>query len=126
MATSLEAELVDALSRFELDAIAPRLAPEFRRWLNFGGEQTAEEMLAVLAMERRIVARSTVEVRGRATTDSGFVLQLTIAGETVAGRSFEVPVCLVVTVRDEQIVRMDEYASLHHAQPLLDELFGSG
>jgi len=39
----------------------------------------------------------------------GLVQQHIVSGIKVNGDTFEVPVCMVITVRDDQIARIDEY-----------------
>jgi ketosteroid isomerase-like protein len=124
--TALVDRFIDALARYDVDALGPMLTDDFVRWLNLGGdEQGRDALLAVIAVERDHVRRSEVEVRHRVATDEGFVLQLTIRGTTTGGAPFDIPVCLVVTVDGERIRRIDEYASSDQVRPLLREMLGT-
>jgi hypothetical protein len=76
-------------------------------------------MLEQIAVERRHIATSEFVLRDHVATEDGFVLQLVVSGTTTTDADFEVPVCLVVRCRGEQVVRIDEYASLNHALPIL-------
>jgi ketosteroid isomerase-like protein len=123
--SDLADRFLDALARYDVDALGPLLDEGCVRWLNLSGEvQRREELLAVVALERDVVVDPTFDVRHRAATDDGFVLQLTAAGTTRGGTPFRIPVCLVVTVDAERITRIDEYASSHHVAPLLQEVLG--
>lgn len=41
--------------------------------------------------------------------EGGFVQQHRLAGESRSGQAFDIPACVVVQVRDEKIIRLDEY-----------------
>jgi ketosteroid isomerase-like protein len=118
--------LIEAFSAYDAEALAPLLAPDVVHWLNITKrEQGRDQMLAQIGVEASHIARSTFEVRGQVATAEGFVVQMTVAGETKGGAPFEVAVCLVVTTADDQVVRIDEYASVDQAQPIIQEMFGT-
>lgn len=124
----LAERLVEALSRYDAEAVGALLADGFVHWVNLTDrEQGADDLLATLRLERAHVRDAAFEVRSAVTTGEGFVLQLVAAGTTNGGRAFRIPVCLVcqVAAGGDRVVRIDEYASSHHAKPLLQELLGS-
>jgi ketosteroid isomerase-like protein len=45
----------------------------------------------------------------RSTTDDGFVQQHVLVATNRAGNRVEVPACIVTTIRDGRITRLDEY-----------------
>ena len=126
--TDLADRLLDALSRYDADAVAALLDDDLVHWLNLTEqEQGRDGLLGTLRLEREHVAETTFEARSKTCTDDGFVLQLVAAGTTKGGRTYRIPVCLVATVSPDgsRVVRIDEYASSHHVQPLLQELLAT-
>lgn len=118
--------LVEALARYDADAVDALLDDGFVHWLNLtGSEQGREGLLATLRLERDHIKEATFDVRRRVATDEGFVLQMTAAGTTNGGRTYRIPVCIVATVGGGRISRIDEYASSDHVAPLLQELLGT-
>ena len=119
-------QLLDALNRYDADDVGALLSDDFVHWLNLtGAEQGRDGLLATLRLEREHVHDAAFEVRDLVATDDGFVIQLTAVGTTNGGRAYSIPVCLVVTVVDGRIARIDEYASSDHVAPLLQELLGT-
>ena len=114
-------ELFDHLRRYEVPEHL--LAKGAVHYLNFvDQERPAGHMARMLGLERRIVAESRLHLQRRSFTEDGFVLQMVSSGITTSGVDFRVPVCLVVTVAEGRITRLDEYADSRQAQPLLDEV----
>jgi uncharacterized protein len=121
----LERRLIAAFSRFDVAALEGLLAEDVRHWLNISGEERGrDEILARVAQEGQHVATATFDVRRRTETPDGFVLQVTVRGETAGGAPFSIPACLIVAVRDGKVARIDEYASVDHAMPIIREMFG--
>jgi ketosteroid isomerase-like protein len=123
--TDLAQRFVDAIARVDLDALRTCLAPDARFWVNIGpSEYSAHERLAVLELERQnLREHNAADVRITAT-DAGFVAQLTSTGTTTAGESLRVCVCLVATIADGVITRVDEYADSAAAAPLIRAIYG--
>jgi ketosteroid isomerase-like protein len=120
-------ELIAAMSTYDVNATRVLCAPDARHWGSITEqEQGLEQLLAVMAREREIVADATFEVRNRVTTEDGAVLMLTVDGMTKSGAAFHIPVCLVIRLEGDQIVRMDEYANVDKAGALLAEIFEDG
>lgn len=117
--------LLDAFGRYDAAALAPLLAPDMRRWVNITEqEQDAAATIAHLELEAKHIADARFEVRGQVTTDEGFVLQIVVEGTTTGGTPFSVPACLVVAVQDGLITRIDEYADIAAARPIIKAMFG--
>ena len=79
-------------------------------WHNFDNyEQPREENLALLAQfPTMFKSFKYTEVRRR-IFDHGFVQQHVARGVNAKGKPFELSACLVVSVRGDQIARIDEY-----------------
>jgi ketosteroid isomerase-like protein len=58
------------------------------------------------------------DVRCQATAD-GFVQQHVLRGTVGAGVEIAIPACIVTTIRDGRITRLDEYLDSAHVKPLL-------
>jgi ketosteroid isomerase-like protein len=101
--------LFTALEAGDVEAVRALYAPEARVWHNFDGvEQTVEENLRTLAwFARNVPGRRYEEVRRQATA-TGFVQQHVLRG-TAPGGKLEMPACIVATVVDGKITRIDEY-----------------
>jgi hypothetical protein len=119
----LAERLVEAFSSYDAVALEPLLAPDVIHWVNITQqEQGRDRMLKQIGAEGRYIATAEFELREHAETGEGFVLQLVVSGETTVGAPFTVPVCLVVRVDGDRVVRIDEYASVDHAQPIIDAM----
>jgi ketosteroid isomerase-like protein len=121
----LAQRFVDAIARVDLDELQACLAPDARFWVNIGpSDYSADERLAVLDLERQNLREHGADDVRITTTDAGFVAQLTSTGTTTAGESLRVCVCLVATVADGAITRVDEYADSAAAAPLIRAIYG--
>jgi ketosteroid isomerase-like protein len=85
-------------------------APDIRIWHNTDRrEQSFDENVRVLKWLGRNVSDLRYEDVRREPTSNGFVQQHVLRGTTLSGVEIEVPACLVVTVTDGKIGRIDEY-----------------
>jgi ketosteroid isomerase-like protein len=84
--------------------------PDVVIWHNFDQvEQGLEDNMKVMAwMAKRLDAMSYDEIR-RQVTPTGYVQQHVLRGTAADGTKIEVPACLVVTITDGKISRLDEY-----------------
>lgn len=120
MKAALAEQLLAAFEAHDPDAVSACLTPGVRRWLNITDEEMGlDGILALVAAEHAVVAESTMKLRRRLDTDDGFVLQFDADGTTVAGEPYHIPVCLVVTLDGDRIARLEEYADLGQAQPIV-------
>ena len=122
---SIAERLFAAITAGDVAAVRALYAPDVRVWHNFDDvTQTAEENLAVLQWVTTTIRGLRYEdVRRHATAD-GFVQQHVLRGTIGNGVAVEIPACIVVTVRDGQITRLDEYLDSKHTTPLLDAARG--
>lgn len=119
-------ELIAAMSAYDADATRALCAPDARHWVSLTEqEQGIDELLALMAREGAVVAEANFEVRNRIATENGAVLMLTVDGTTKGGAKFHIPVCLIVAVEGDKVVRLDEYANVDQAKDLLREIFAS-
>ena len=103
-------DIFGAIEKGDVEGVRATYAPDATIWHNFDGiDQTVEENLRVLAwMVRTFTARSYDEVR-RHEWDTGFVQQHVLRVTKQDGTVVEVPACIVATVADGKITRIEEY-----------------
>jgi ketosteroid isomerase-like protein len=117
---ALAERLIDAITSGNVEAVREIYAPEATIWHNHDGvAQTVEENLAVL---RWVVGRVRdlryEEIRRHVTAD-GFVQQHVLRGTAPSGHALAIAACLIGTVRDGRIVRLEEYLDPTQFAPLL-------
>jgi ketosteroid isomerase-like protein len=79
-------------------------------WHNFDNyEQPRGDNLALLAQFPTMFKSFKYTEVQRRFFDHGFVQQHVVRGVNAIGKAFEIFACLVVTVRGDQIARIDEY-----------------
>ena len=111
--------LMRAIEKSDLDAARACYAPDARIWHNFDSiAQTVDENLKTLRwMDKRLTSRR-YEVLSRQAFDGGYVQQHVLHGTLNNGEPFAMPACLVVTVANGKIARLDEYLDSVHTLPL--------
>lgn len=93
--------------RLSLDAIYTRDAVV---WHNYDDlEQSRDDNIAAVSGYPKLFKSFAYANIRRSFFDGGFVQQHVARGVKASGEPFEVPVCMVVTVRGDQIARIDEY-----------------
>jgi len=124
----LAERLIGAIVAGDVEAVRALYAPEARIWHNYDGlEQTVEENLRVLRWLVRNVAGLRYEQIRRLRTDEGFLQQHVLRGTSPEGRAVELPACLIGTVANGRITRIDEYFDSAHLAPLSGgAVLGSG
>lgn len=102
--------LFDALAAGDVAAAVACLAPDAQVWHGFDRVQHDRDAMAAQWAElvTTFPQRWVTDVR-RSPTPDGFVQQQVLVVRTASGAALGWPVCLVVTVRDGLIVRIDEY-----------------
>ncbi|MGN6515526.1 MAG: nuclear transport factor 2 family protein [Rhizomicrobium sp.] len=108
-----------AIETGDPDAIRGCYAPDARIWHNFDGlAQTVDDNLKTLKwMDKRLFNRR-YEIKSRHGFDGGYVQQHVLHGTLGSGAAFSMPACLVVTVKDGRIARLDEYLDTAHTLAL--------
>lgn len=114
--------LFGAIEAGDLEAVRALYAPDAVIWHNTDGrEQTVEQNLRVLRwVVDHLADRRYEEVR-RAPTATGFVQQHVLRCTRAGGERVEVPACLVVTVDEGRITRLEEYLDSAHIARLTEE-----
>jgi uncharacterized protein len=115
----LAAKLITAISDNDIDALRDIYAPDVVIWHNFDQiEQSLEDNLKVMMwMAKRMPDKHYDDIR-RQPTPTGFVQQHVLRGTAPDGTAVEMPACLVVTIANGRITRLDEYLDTRHADPL--------
>jgi ketosteroid isomerase-like protein len=112
-----ERAMLDLCERFfaavaagDLDAVRAMYAPDAAIWHNNDGlEQTVEQNMRILRWATSAISGFHYEdVRRRATAD-GFIEEHVMRGTAPNGEELRVHTCLVCTVRDGRITRVNEY-----------------
>ncbi len=112
-------QLFAAVEAGDVDAVRSLYAPEIRIWHNYDGvAQTMDENLGVLRWLVANVSNRRYEQVKLQRTDAGFVQQHVLTGTGANGAKLELPACLLGTVKDGKIVRIDEYFDAAHLAPL--------
>lgn len=103
-------ELFDALERGDVAAVDACYAPEMTMWANFTMQEIdREQNLAAITAGAAMQRRRTYDDRQVHTFHDGFVAQYTCTVVTNGGRRVPLSACLVATVHDGRIVRLEEY-----------------
>jgi uncharacterized protein len=99
-----------AIAAGDVHAVRELYDPTAEIWHNTDGiTMGVDDNLATLAwMSRNLPDLAYTEIR-RSATEDGFVQQHVLVATNRAGRRIEVPACIVTTVRDGRIMRLDEY-----------------
>jgi ketosteroid isomerase-like protein len=102
--------LLDALERTDVDAIDRIYAPDMVLWCNVpNAEMSREENLRTIVEGSALHRRRTYDDRQVHTFHDGFAAQYTCRVVAHDGTVVPLSACLVGTVHDGQIVRLDEY-----------------
>jgi ketosteroid isomerase-like protein len=118
----LAERLMAAITVGNVDEVRHIYAPNAVIWHNNDNlEQSVDDNLAVLGWVVKHISNLRYEIVRRQRTDSGFVQQHVLRGTAPNGKPLEVPACLVCTVRDGRITRLDEYLDSAHLAPLVQQ-----
>ena len=114
--------LFAAIEAGDLDAVRDVYAPGAAIWHNTDGiAQSRDENLRTLAwVVGNLRDRSYDDVRRSATAD-GFVQQHVMRATRTDGERVEIPACIVCTVADGHITRLDEYIDSAHVARLVGQ-----
>ena len=94
----------------DIEAVRGIYATDAIIWHNFDRkEQTVDENLATLGWIARTFSGFGYEERVCEATETGFVERHLTRGRTGKGDEFSFPACIVCTVVEGRITRLDEY-----------------
>ena len=115
----LAERLFSAVERGDLDALRDIYAPDAEIWHNTDQQvQTVEQNLRTIAWIAANVKDFRYEDIQRQATETGFVEQHMTRGTGPSGKEFNIPACIVCTVVDGRITRLDEYLDSAHVAAL--------
>jgi uncharacterized protein len=113
-------QLFAAIEAGDVDTVRDLYALDAEIWHNTDGQlQTPEENLRTLSWVVQNLRDRTYDDVRRSATDDGFVHQHVLRATTGDGRRVELPACVVCTVEDGRITRLDEYLDSRHVTRLL-------
>jgi ketosteroid isomerase-like protein len=99
-----------AIPKGDLETVRAIYAPDALIWHNNDqATQSVEQNLQVLAWVTKNIAGLRYEEIRRHVTPSGFVQQHVLRGTAPNGKALEVPACILCTVKNGRIARLDEY-----------------
>ena len=100
-----------AIEACDIDALRDDIyAPDVVVWHNNDGiEQGRDDNLKVLKWMGRNISELRYEQIRRSATATGFVQQHVLRGTAPNGNELDVPACLVVTIDNDRVTRIDEY-----------------
>lgn len=102
--------LFRAIPAGDIEAVRALYAPDAVIWHNDDQrQQTPEQNLRVLAWVATNIKELRYDDIRRQPTPAGFVQQHVLRGIAPNGQPLEVPACIVCTVVEGRITRLDEY-----------------
>ncbi len=109
-----------AIPKGDLETVRAIYAPDARIWHNNDQQtQDVEQNLAVLGWVTKNISGLRYEDVRRQVTPSGFVQQHVLRGSAPNGTPLEIPACILCTVVNGRITRLDEYLDSAQIAPLL-------
>jgi len=116
----LAERLFAAITGGNVEAVREIYASDAVVWHNNDGlEQSADDNLRVLRWVVTNIRNLRYEKVRRQRTDSGFMQQHVLRGTAPNGHELTIPACIVCTVHDGRITRLEEYLDSAHIAPLL-------
>jgi ketosteroid isomerase-like protein len=117
----LAERLFAAITAGNVEAVRDIYAPDAVIWHNNDGvEQSALDNLRVLQWVVANIGNLRYDNVRRQRTETGFMQQHVLRGTAPNGHELNIPACIVCTVRDGRITRLEEYLDSAHVAPLLD------
>jgi uncharacterized protein len=110
---ALAERLVAALEAGDVEAVSACYTEDARIWHNFDDvDQTVAENLPMLQWMLSELSERKFKVQRRVAIPGGYLQQHVLTGQRSNGEAFTLPVCVVATVRDGRIARLEEYLHL--------------
>ena len=105
----------------DIEAIRACYAKDAQIWHNFDEvNQTVDENMKVLEWMKRQATRRTYEISRLEEIVGGYLQQHVLRMVNLAGEEITMPACLIVTVEDGKIRRLEEYLDPKQAERLRD------
>jgi ketosteroid isomerase-like protein len=116
---ALADRLFTAVEAADMDTVREIYAPDAVVWHNTDGiEESVEQNLRVLAWITKVVTDLRYDVVRQMATSEGFVSQHVARGTLPNGRELNLPACIICTVIEGRISRLDEYIDSRHISAL--------
>lgn len=107
---ALADRLMGAIEAGDIDTIKTCYTPDVAIWHNFDEiDQSLEDNLKVMHWMARHLLDKTYTIQSRRYFADGWVQQHVLTGTTPSGAAFRMPACLICTVRDGRVSRLEEY-----------------
>jgi ketosteroid isomerase-like protein len=121
-ALAVAGRLFAAIEAGDVDAVREVYDPAVEVWHNTDrAVQGREDNLTTLGwVARNLGGLRYTDIR-RSATDDGFVQRHVLVATNRAGQRVEVPACIVATVRDGRITRLDEYLDSAAVDAMLEK-----
>lgn len=104
-------QLFNAIGAGDLDTVRRVMDPEATVWTNFDNRTVdRDRALRTIGWLVEHVAGLRYDVVRREILPGGFVQQHVLVGTAPSGQAVAMPACIVATVADGLVVRMEEYA----------------
>lgn len=117
--TDIATRLFAAIEAGDVAAVEALYSPDIVVWHNYDGvSQTKDENLRTLRWLTRNVTGLRYEEIQLQETPRGFVQPYVLRARGPDGAALEVPVCMVGTVVNGQITRLEEYMDSAHVRSL--------
>lgn len=117
---AVAAALFDSIESGNVQAVRQIYTEDAVIWHNHDGvEQLVEDNVQSLEWVVRNISELRYDEVRRHATDVGFVQQHVLRGRNGEGTSVAIPCCILGTVRDGRIARIDEYLDSAHVGHLL-------
>lgn len=112
-------KLFAAVEAGDAEAARVHYAPDATIWHNVDyKDQTVDECVTNFALLKQLLPDQKLHILRRQVTDDGFIQQDRLEATLPDGSPFRLSACLVVSVRDGLITRVEEYLDSAELQPL--------
>lgn len=116
-------ELAERLSRAievgDLDTVRSLYADDIVVWANWDGREAGiEKSMRLLGWLCQSLGDRRYDVSRRIAIEGGYLQEHVLRGTAPNGETIAMPACLVVTVRDGKITRINEYLDPSHVAAL--------
>ena len=101
---------IGAIQTGDVETVRASYAPDARIWHNTDGvEQTVDQNMKVLGWFMRKLPARHYRITRREALKDGFLQQHVLEATLPDGTAQTLPACVIITMKDGLIVRLDEY-----------------